>query len=365
MSSVRELHDQAARLAQLSMVARHQGELEQAKDLARQAYGYESRAAELVADDKSSEPTRSILYLSAASLAYQCKEFQAAQRLIAKGLSGYPPPQVEEDLKDLYEQVKFEYNLQARGVTLGDEELRLSMEGKIVGPGIVLYDEFKKKIENTLDIVNRTVERKMGREYRTGAGRPSKKDRPFIPLVAPVPGSFSITLKLALAEGQMPLFFTAAQIIDEILNGIKLLNNRDEEGLRDLIEDEKYRRGFVSSVRDMAPDGDKISFVGFASKSRTVSLTRQRSDIELMPEIEAAEGDVERKLIEVTGLLDFATIREQEIIGLTDKDENRYAVVVQEGMEDVVRSYFAQYVIVTGLYDGKKIYLTDIQSSEE
>jgi len=348
------------------MVARHQGELERAKDLAREAYEYESRAVELVADDKSSEPTRSILYLSAASLAYQCKEFQAAQRLIAKGLSGYPPSKIEEDLKDLYERLKFEYNLQARGVTLGDEDLQLSMEGKAVGPGMILYDEFKKAVENTLNIVNRTVERKMGREYRRGAGRPAKIDRPFVPtLVALGPGSFNITLKLGLAEGTIPLFFDATQIIDEILTGIELLDNSDEEGLRNLIRNESYRRSFVSLVRDMAPDGDKISFVRFASKRRTVSLTRQSNDIELVPELEAIEGNVEREPVAVTGLLDLAVMRGQDTIGLTAKDGKRHEIIVREGMDDLVRSYFGEWVRVTGFYDGKKIDLTDIQSSEE
>jgi len=114
MKSVRELHDKAIELAQLALVARQSGDLSKAENLAYQAYEYEVQAADLVPEGKSSEPTRSILYRSAASLAYQCKEFQIAQRLIAKGLSGYPPPQIEQELKDLYEQINFEYHLQIR-----------------------------------------------------------------------------------------------------------------------------------------------------------------------------------------------------------------------------------------------------------
>jgi hypothetical protein len=109
MSNVRELHDKAMQLAQLALIARHDQEWEEAKSLARQSYEYEAQAAELIPKDKSSEPTRSILYRSAASLAYQCEEFGIAQRLIAKGLSGYPPPQIEQELKELDEQVKRAY----------------------------------------------------------------------------------------------------------------------------------------------------------------------------------------------------------------------------------------------------------------
>lgn len=102
---VRKLHDEAMRLAQLAKMAHDRGESRRAEDLAYQAYEYEMQAASLIPNAQSSEPTRSILYRSAASLAYQCKEFRSAQQLIAEGLSGYPPPQIERELKELNEQV--------------------------------------------------------------------------------------------------------------------------------------------------------------------------------------------------------------------------------------------------------------------
>jgi hypothetical protein len=367
MSTVRELHDKAAKLAQLAMIARHEGERERAEDLARQAYEYESQAAELVPDDKSSEPTRSILYLSAASLAYQCREFQTAQRLIAKGLSGYPPPRTEQDLKDLFEQVNFEHHLEVRDVILDDSDLQVSMMGKTVGFGMVLYDEFKKTIEDTVKLIDRTVERKMGRDYRRGAGRPRGIYRPFVPALSiPRAGSFAVTLRLG-QEKQMSYFFTTPQVIDEILTGIELINNADEEGLIGLIGDESYRLNFLALTRDMAPDGDKISFVGFTSRNRAVSLTRPRSSIEL-PEIEPAEGGIERRPIEVEGVLDFAKRRGQDIIELNPEEGRPYRVFVGEGMDDVVRSYFGNWVTVTGVWvrdaEGERIFLRDIRSAD-
>ena len=80
MKTVRELHDEAMRLANLAMVARHKQDWPQAEALARQSYEYELQAAELLAEGKESEPTRSILYRSSASLAYQFKDFATAQR---------------------------------------------------------------------------------------------------------------------------------------------------------------------------------------------------------------------------------------------------------------------------------------------
>ena len=165
------------RLANLAMVARHNQDWEQAWTLTREAYMYEAQAAELIPEGKSSEPTRSILYRSAASLAYQCKEFSIAVRLIAKGLSGFPPPQIEQELKDLYEQISFVDHLQVRGVILADEDFQLSMRGKSVGLGTIFYDEFLRRIRATRTIIERTVQRIMGATYQRY--RPVPMYRPF------------------------------------------------------------------------------------------------------------------------------------------------------------------------------------------
>lgn len=107
MSDVRASHDEAMALAQDAMVAQHRGDVERAEELARQAMELETQAADGVPYSRDSEPTRSILYRSAASLASQCREYQIAEHLIAKGLSGYPPPCVKAELKSLFEVVRF------------------------------------------------------------------------------------------------------------------------------------------------------------------------------------------------------------------------------------------------------------------
>ena len=98
MKSVRELHTKAMDLAELAFVVKLRGNLEKANQLSRQAFEYEAQAAKLVPDEPSSEPTRSVLYSSAASLALDCNEFREAERLIAAGLAGYPPEEIAEEL---------------------------------------------------------------------------------------------------------------------------------------------------------------------------------------------------------------------------------------------------------------------------
>jgi hypothetical protein len=298
--------------------------------------------------EESSEPTRSILYLSAASLAYQGKQFEVARRFIARGLAGYPPPRLERELRSLFEQVGFEEHLQTSGMVLEETDLELSLAGNSVGYGMVLYSELRRKIEHTIDLVNKSVERRLGRTYRSEPGRPRSIYRPFLPaLSAARPGSFSVTLRLGVEEGYQESFlFSASEVIDEILTGISLINTGDEEGLRELISDDAYRSAFRHLTRGLAPDGENISSVGLRSTSRSVHLTKRRSEIAL-PEMEAGAEEVEKESIEIEGLLDYAMSRgQQKTIGINPEHRRPYKVIVKEGMEDVVRSYFGEWVVI-------------------
>jgi len=57
-------------------------------------------------NEEDIEPTRSILHRSAATLAVQCGEYEAAQRLIYRALAGNPPSDIEAELKDLLGKVE-------------------------------------------------------------------------------------------------------------------------------------------------------------------------------------------------------------------------------------------------------------------
>lgn len=366
MSTIRELHNQAMRLAQLALVARNSNELEKAESLASDAWKLEADAADIVTEDQASEPTRSILYRSAASLAFQAKEYPIAQRLIAKGLAGYPPPTIEQELHDLYEQLNYERHLQTRGIILGDEEIQLSLQGASVGFGMVTYEEFENRLKTTHTLVQRTAQRKIGVKYIT-SGAPPKTARPFSTIITvPRPNSFAITIRLGLSQpNQLSLLVKPAQVIDDIIKGVELINNGDEQGLREIIQDESYYRNFLSLIKDMAPDGERINMVGFTSSNQAVGLTRLRSKIELVPKIE--KKDEQRKQVQISGILDYATARKRESLGITSDDGIEFTIVAQEGFEDLVHSYFKEHVTIIGFLNQKKreIQLLDLQHSDE
>jgi hypothetical protein len=123
MTQVNVLHQEAMDLAELAQVAKLRGEIEQSNHLLRQAFVQETSAATLIANHWESEPTRSVLHRSAASLAIECGEFDIANRLIATALSGNPPAEIAEELQDLFIQINLRHYLQRRGVALDEEQL--------------------------------------------------------------------------------------------------------------------------------------------------------------------------------------------------------------------------------------------------
>ena len=105
MNTILEMHRQAIARADDAFAARRNGDTEAATRLFRDAFRFERMAAEQSDTEGQLEPTRSVLYRSAATLALDCGEFREAERLAARGLGGSPPDDVAEELRDVLEQV--------------------------------------------------------------------------------------------------------------------------------------------------------------------------------------------------------------------------------------------------------------------
>ena len=123
MSQVQEKHTAAMDLAEAAFSAKLRGNLEQASQLIREAFENEQAAAKLIADQLDAEPSRSILHRSAATLAIDCGELKAAERLIATALSGNPPEEIAEELKDLFIQINLRPYFQRKGIDIDDEQI--------------------------------------------------------------------------------------------------------------------------------------------------------------------------------------------------------------------------------------------------
>lgn len=124
MSKLQEIHKKAMDLAEQADLAKLRGNTDQVQEILRQALALESEAAQLVADDLTAEPTRSVLHRSAASLAVECGEIQTAEKLIARALAGTPPSDIEDELKDLFLQINVRNYLNRQGIELTESQLQ-------------------------------------------------------------------------------------------------------------------------------------------------------------------------------------------------------------------------------------------------
>lgn len=122
MNDVLALHKRAMELSDQADSAKRRGDLESARAFYEESLRCEERAASSIRPEKDSEPSRSILFRSAASLAVECHRWADAERMVALGLSGYPPDEIAGELRDLMEQIHFARHLEKQGVTLEPDE---------------------------------------------------------------------------------------------------------------------------------------------------------------------------------------------------------------------------------------------------
>jgi hypothetical protein len=366
MSSVLETHNKAMDLAEEAAVEQRHANAERAADLLRQAFECEKLAAEMLATNLEAEPTRSVLYRSAASLAVDCKEFREAERLIATALLGNPPYEIAEELRDLLEQVHFERHLKIHDVELGPSDIQMSLAGSVVGYGIILTEAFVERVQQVQKLIFRTVERKLARPFREQGQATRSVRQPYtLYNTAPRPGSFIMTFRLGQPQqSTLPGLEDTEGVVDEFMICLELFNRSEEDSLRQRFSDEAYYRNFVGLARKIAPDGERVNFVGLSTMQngaeRAVALTTPSEQITLTGQLVQAED--EGKPVVITGTLKAANAIGTNRISLVDEHNKRHRIIVPEGMmSDIVKPLWEDTVTVIGTKKGKDIQLNDIR----
>ncbi len=366
----RQLHNQAMQLAEKAYLARLRGKRAQAEIYASEALRLEALAARALPPTPESEPTRSILFRSAAWLALQANRYDQALRLAQEGLSSsHLPPDLAQQLHEVQEQAQFHLFLEQEGLSLSDQEATIYLKGPAVGPGHVFYTDFQERISAFLTLLQRTVERFERRHYRR-SGRPAGLRFASILALAP-PGSFGFTIQLVTpSQTQSSLLASETEVIDEVLISLNLAAQGSIEALRERFlsthdhdQAQAYLRNFLSHARRIAPDGHRLRQVGIRSRSHQVVLNeetphilRQALDIAMAPE--ATEEQLTP--ITVEGELVQAD-KDAHTVSLKAEDK-RYTFEVREGLEDMVRAYFGERVQVRGFerQSQRKILLTEV-----
>jgi hypothetical protein len=375
MSGVKTTHREAMEQTDLAHAARQQGDEAQALGHFRRAYELEARAAAAYATRLDAEPTRSVLFRSAATLALGCKLLPEAEKLVCTALSGNPPDTIADELRDLLEQIYFERHLALRGIELQPDEIQMSIAGKAVGFGIAPMKAFLRRVENAESLLYRTAERRQGRPYRD-RGRRDKSLTESLQLYMSVPraASFAVTFRVGTTQQlSLPGLSLGEGVIDELVECLTLYTRRDDGQLRARIPNEAYYRNFVSLAQNIEPDGRNIDLVGFTTvrggTPRQVQLTYRPPLVPFFRDEAQQRSDVKRDnpdTVQVTGTLKFADSRKRtNEIQIVSTGNVRHPIVVPDGMmSDIVKPLWGEEVTVTGLQKGKKIHLMQIRAVE-
>jgi hypothetical protein len=98
MNEVCTLHDQAMFVMNEAFSFKEANRFEEARKKFLEACDLELQAATLVEKPPENEPSRSMLYLGAASLAVMIDNFSLATKLVSECLSGYPPEEIKTEV---------------------------------------------------------------------------------------------------------------------------------------------------------------------------------------------------------------------------------------------------------------------------
>lgn len=376
MSDLKTIHREAMEQTDLALTARLQGDQVNAFLHFHRAYSLEAQAAAALMNRLDAEPTRSVLFRSAATLALDCKLIAEAEKLVCAALIGNPPEQLADELRDLLEQIHFERHLALRGIELQPDEIQMSIAGKEVGYGIAPTEAFLQRVENTENLLYRTAERKQKRPYRD-RGRRDKSLTESLQLYITVPraASFAVTFKVGASQQlSLPGLSVGEEVIDEFLDCLELYTLGEEEQLRERITEEAYFRNFVSLARNIEPDGRKVDVVGFTNvrsgTPKNVQLTHTMQEIGALLSEDIKKGQrnqsLHENIVQVTGTLKMADSRKKtDEIQIISVGNVRHTVVVPPGMmSDIVKPLWDTEVLVTGVQKGRKIHLMQVRPVE-
>lgn len=364
---IQDLHSRAIEIADIAFIKKFNGLLADAKNLFFQAYELEKEAAYLAKQENIGEPTISVLFKSAASLALNCDQFNEAEKLICIALYGEPPFEIAEELRNLLEELYFERHLQLHGISLNSTELQLVIAGKGIGYGMAKSDLIFDRISVFEKLTFRTVERKSGKPFRSKGDVAKVIKMSFQPyLSVPRAASFAFTIRLGGPTNQLKMdgFENSIEIIEDIVENIGLVNIADYDTLKQKISDPTYFRNFVGLSKEFAPDGEEINLVGLTiirdGKQKDVQFTRLRSDINSSTFDEVNNEATKDRNIELTGRL-YAANEDKNSIRLKVETDGNYSVTVPDGLGDIVKKYWGEQVKIKGTQMRiKVIKLTDI-----
>lgn len=369
---VAQIHDEAMALADVAELAKLRGDRDGYSSAIRSAFVLERQAALAALEFGIDEPTRSVLLRSAASLGYECGEYESAEHLIHVAMAGAPPDFMKDELRELLENVTATRHLGLSGVRLGTEEFQFFVAGPEVGHGFVPVELLWRRVDSVRGMIDRTAERFANEPFRSRGRRPQHLRQVPVYMSAGRPGSFAVTFRI----GQPALFpelDLGSRIVREVIENIERIDDGRINELKQAIPDPAYFNSFVGAAKQIAPDGKGITSVGFTPSPETdLQPTVLRRTADLMPEpLEIPDSDPKDELEEPSGPVKSLVGFLRRADGIGGRHEialepegggQPQKIDVPEGLDDILKSHWGEFVEVRARLRGKRLRLVDIQS---
>ena len=366
MTTSNDIHNEAMDYAEYALSAKRRGDTVEAAKLFAKSLELERKAIDLLTERV--EPEYSILHRSAATLALDCGEFRLAEQIASKALAGDPPEHVVWQLRSVTEQVTQHDHLRLNGLALAEDELQMSLAGSMIGPGLASLDDFIPRADGMRKLMRRVSEHINGQGHsENGSADVHRLPAPDV-LISPLrAGSVAVTLKIGSpVEPEFPEVVGSTELVDETLDVIELIASSDSAGLASKCPDESYRRNFVQLVRNIAPDGDRVTQVGFTAvssgKERTLPLTTTKSELSRYSRTAAPDAREEA----ITGRLLAAdgTSQRNQSIQVVKPDGTKRRIKVPAGMmDDIVRPLWNEEVTALCTVRGKTATLVEVEAA--
>lgn len=377
MSTVNDFHTQAMNLAEDAFHYERGGDRKKAVELFVEAMQLEQQAAFSLDINQKNEPSRSILFRSAASLAYHAGVYDVAEKLVAQGLVGYPPPEISDELRDLFDEINFGRHLSTKGMELSDSEWKMTLLGSAVTKGIAQAEQLLIRVDKVNSLVRRTVERKLHLPFQVNRSIPDeRRDRFGLFVKALVPSSFAVVFQLGKPDKQLSLIaqeLEPQEVVDEILLCLEYIQFDEVDELKKRISDQDYFDNFVGLAKQIAPDGKEIKTVGFTvvrgGEEKPIAIRKNRREIKArFSRSQTDEDNDSVETVALEGILTFANTPLTKRFGTVKLREEggsqETKILVPVGlMKDVVQPYYDERVSVTVVIKNGKYYLDDVNNN--
>ena len=375
-------HQKAMDLAEKAFFLKRRGQVSAAIDLFSEAFVLESQIALTLEAISENEPSRSVFFRSAASLALRAEKFGDAEKMVAEALRGFPQISIRNELLDILDEITFHRHLELKGIILDDTNVSMNLSGPIIANGIAPTDELFGKVESFKSILRRTNER-MQKVPFDGKGNNNKKVKRFKTYIeALVPGSFTVLLRFGEVDRQIE--WTGDEpdpkkVIEEVASCIELITTTDDiEQLRRKIPDHDYLQNFIGLAKQIAPDGKYIKTIGFNFKTdgkiKPIALRKIKEEInqqfpidkDLIHEISKNNEMEYRGKLQAADSIRVVNGYKTIKLEVENNKKGITILVPQALMKDVVQPYYEENVIIKARIDEKnQVILEEISLESE